>query len=286
MTIDDLLAIKSVSDPQISPDGQSVVYVVSELDRATDKTNSSLWLVPTAGGAPKRLTTAPGPNNHPRWSPDGKTIAFASDRGGSSQVWLLPLAGGEAQQLTRLPIDVSGPIWSPRGDKIAFVAEVYPGLHARADGRERQGTRGGQEQGAYFRPPDDSPLDELGRGQGSHLFVADARSGQARDLTPKLEVNTPPAPFGGSTDYAWSPDGKELAFTAEPVKNHAWSTNNDIWTVSAEGGDAKNVTESNAGADAQPAYSPDGKYLAYVSQARAGFESDLWTLRCTESGER
>ena len=113
----------------------------------------------------------------------------------------------------------------------------------------------------------------------SHLFVADAKSGQARDLTPKLEVNTPPAPFGGSTDYAWSPDGKELAFTAEPIKNHAWSTNNDIWTVSAEGGDPKNVTESNAGADAQPAYSPDGKYLAYVSQARAGFESDLWVLK-------
>ncbi len=103
-------------------------------------------------------------------------------------------------------------------------------------------------------------------GKRSHLFVADAQTGEAKDLTPKLEVNTPPAPFGGSSDYAWSPDGKELAFTAEPTENAAWSTNTDIWTVAAEGGEPRNVTAGNAGADAQPAYSPEGDWLAYVSQ--------------------
>ena len=116
-------------------------------------------------------------------------------------------------------------------------------------------------------------------GKRSHLFVADAQTGEAKDLTPKLEVNTPPAPFGGSSDYAWSPDGKELAFTAEPARGAAWSTNTDIWTVPAEGGEPKNITASNRGADAQPAYSPDGEWLAYVSQARAGFESDQWVLK-------
>jgi len=279
ITIDDLLAVKSVSDPQISPDGKSVVYVVSELDRATDKTDSSLWLVPTVQGEPKRLTTAPGTNNQPRWSPDGRSIAFVSSRGSSNQVWILPVEGGEARQLTKLPIDVSGPIWSPKGDKIAFVAEVYPGMtpdQTAAKDKEKEASK------SKVRTFDRLMIrhwNAWNEGKRSHLFVADATSGQVKDLTPKLEVNTPPPPFGGSTDYAWSPDGKELAFTAEPLKDHAWSTNTDIWTVPADGGTLENRTASNAGADAQPSYSPDGSMLGYVSQARAGFEADLWVLR-------
>ncbi len=116
-------------------------------------------------------------------------------------------------------------------------------------------------------------------GKRSHLFVADVTTGEAKDLTPKMEVNIPPAPFGGSSDYAWSPDGKELAFTAEPAHDAAWSTNTDIWTVPVDGGEPKNLTESNKGGDGQPAYSSDGIWLAYVSQARGGFESDQWVLR-------
>ncbi|GAC1532981.1 MAG: hypothetical protein NVS3B10_27670 [Polyangiales bacterium] len=127
MTIDDLLAVKGVADPRLSPDGTRVVYVVSEIDAKKDRTNSDLWMVPLEGGEPKRLSTSPGADHHPRWSPDGLRIAFVSDRGGSSQVWLLPVDGGEARPLTTLPIDVAGPIWSPRGDAVAFSAEVYPG---------------------------------------------------------------------------------------------------------------------------------------------------------------
>jgi dipeptidyl aminopeptidase/acylaminoacyl peptidase len=279
MKIDDLLAAKGVSDPQLSPDGSLVVYVLSELDRATEKTTSSLWLVPSSGGQPKQLTTAPGTNNHPRWSPDAKTIAFVSNRGGSAQVWLLPIDGGEPRQLTKLPIDVSGPLWAPQGDKIAVTAEVYPGQtpeQTAAKDKEKASSKTKVRMYDRLLIRHWNAWDE---GKRSHLFVADAQTGEAKDLTPKLEVNAPPAPFGASSDYAWAPDGKELAFTAEPTRDAAWSTNTDIWTVPVEGGEPKNLTAGNAGADAQPAYSPDGVWLAYVSQARAGFESDQWVLK-------
>jgi dipeptidyl aminopeptidase/acylaminoacyl peptidase len=279
MTVDDLLAVKGVSDTHLSPDGTLVVYVVSEIDRATDKTNTSLWLVPTSGGSPKRLTTTPGTNNHPRWSPDGKTIAFVSSRGGSSQVWLLPIDGGEPRQLTKLAVDVSGPIWSPLGDKIAFTAEVYPGKTAEetaAKDKEKEAAKSKVRTYDRLLIRHWNVWDE---GKRSHLFVADAATGEAKDLTTKMEVNTPPAPFGGSSDYAWSPDGKELAFTAEPARDAAWSTNTDIWTVAVDGGEPKNLTEANHGGDGQPAYSSDGIWLGYVSQARAGFEADQWVLK-------
>jgi dipeptidyl aminopeptidase/acylaminoacyl peptidase len=278
MTVDDLLSVRGVSDPQVSPDGKWIVYVVGELDREADRTNSDLWLVPTKGGKPKRLTWSPAADSHPRWKPDGKTIAFTSNRAGSSQIWLLDIDGGEARQLTKLDVEVSGPLWSPGGDKLAFAAEVYP-ANSPEKTAEKDEEKG--EAKSKVRIYDSLMIRHWmawDEGKRSHLFVADAATGEAVDLTPALKVNTPPAPFGGSSDYAWSPDGKELAFTAEPAVDLAWSTNTDVWTVDAAGGEPVNRTESNEGADAQPAYSPDGKHLAYVSQARAGFEADLWVL--------
>jgi len=279
MTVDDLLAVRGVADPHVSPDRKSIVYVVSELDRSTDKTNSDLYLIPLAGGDPKRLTTSPGADSHPRWSPDGRTIAFTSDRGGSTQVWTIAVDGGEARPLTKLPIDVAGPIWSPKGDKLAVAAEVYPGTtpdQTAAKDKEKEASKSKARVYDSLMIRHWSSWDE---GKRSHPFLVDVATGAAVDLTPDLAVNTPPAPFGGSSDYAFSADGLTLAFTAEPQKDTAWSTNTDIWTVPTAGGAATNQTAENPGADAQPAYSPDGKKLAYLSQARAGFESDLWVLK-------
>ena len=284
MTIDDLLGVKSVADPQVSPDGKFVVYVMSELDRSTQKSNPDLYLVPVAGGDSKRLTTSAGADNHPRWSPDGRTISFVSTRGGSSQVWLLPMDGGEARPLTKLPIDVADPIWSPTGEQIAFAAKVYPGKSPEETAEIDEKKAKEKSKVQIYDKLMVRHWNEWDDGKRSHLFIVEVATGKAKDLTPRLEVNTPPAPFGGSSDYAFSPDGKELAFTAEPMKDMAWSTNTDIWSVPVGGGEPKNLTASSPGADAQPSYSPDGKYLAFVSQARPGFEADRWALKVRDNG--
>ncbi len=286
MTVDDLLAVKSVSDPQLSPDGKLVAYVVSAVDVEKNKSNSDLWLVPVEGGEPKRLTTSPGADNHPRWSPDGKTIAFNSDRSGSTQIWLLPLDGGEARPLTKLPIDASGPIWSPKGDKIAFAAEVFPGKSPEETAKIDKEKSESKSKARVFDSLMIRHWTSWDEGKKSHIFVCDAKTGEATDLMPDLKVNTPPGPFGGSEEYAWSPDGTEIAFTAEPLENHAWSTNTDIYTVPASGGPRKNVTEANKGADAQPQYLFDGRHLAFVSQERAGFEADSWVVKVADLDDR
>ena len=231
--------MKGVADPQVSPDGKSVVYAVSAIDRKTNKTNTDIWMVPLAGGESKRLTTLPGTDNHPRFSPDGKTIAFVSDRGGSNQVWILPLDGGKARQLTHLPIDVAGPIWSPKGDAIAFVAEVYPGMSA--DSTAEKDKKKAEPTESKVRAYDDlmfrhwTVWDE---GKRSHLFIADVKTGEARSH-PRLQGQRAPAPFGGSNEYDFSADGQSLVFTAEPVKDRAFSTNTDLWIVPAAGGAAE-----------------------------------------------
>ncbi len=279
MTVADLLAVKGVSDPQVSPDGSLVAYVVAEVDVEANKSNSSLWMVAIQGGEPKRLTTTPGTNNHPRWSPDGSKIAFVSSRSGSAQVWLLPIDGGEPTQLTKLPIDVSGPLWSPKGDKIAFTAEVYPGTTPEETAKKDKEKADAKTKARTYDSLMIRHWTSWDEGKRSHLFVCDAASGEAKDVIPNWKANVPPAPFGGSSDYTFDGDGANLAFTSEPLENHATSTNTDIWVVPAEGGEAKNLTADNPGADGQPAYSADGKWLAWVSQKRAGFEADQWVLK-------
>jgi Tol biopolymer transport system component len=127
MAVADLFAFKRVADPQISPDGKSVVYQLSTVDFAANKSVTNLWIAATDGKTqPRQLTSSNKADRHPRWSRDGTKILFESTRSGDPQIWVIDLAGGEARQLTTISTSASNAIWSPDGKHIVFVSAVYP----------------------------------------------------------------------------------------------------------------------------------------------------------------
>jgi len=126
MKVEDLFAFKRVADPQISPDGKTVAYVLTTVDLPGNKSSSSIWLAPTDKGQPRQLTNTTKKDRHPRWSPDGRRILFESNRSGENQLWMIDVGGGEARQLTTISSEASNAIWSPDGRNIAFVSAVYP----------------------------------------------------------------------------------------------------------------------------------------------------------------
>jgi dipeptidyl aminopeptidase/acylaminoacyl peptidase len=265
LAVDDLFRLKDVDDPQLSPEGKWVAYTVSTRDLKEDKTRSQIWVVPTAGGEAGPMTEKAASSSHPRWSPDGKYLAFLSARDeGKTQIWTLNRNGGEAQQLTETIQDVDDFEWSPSGDRVVLVLRD-PSPEEIAAAKEKES---GVEK---TKPKTPAPhvidrlqfkFDEIGYldRRRTHLYVLDMATQKMTQVT--------------SGDYddrepAWSPDGRFLAFasnrTAEPDRNF----NSDIWAVAADNPDkGKTMLQltRNQGADVSPAWSPDGKWVCYVSQ--------------------
>lgn len=273
-TISDLYRLKGVADPQISPDSRRAVYVVRETDLPAGKSRSNLWGVDLQSGAAAPLTISEKTNRSPRWSPDGRSIAFVSNRGGEDQVWILPAAGGEPRLLTGLAAAMP-PVWAPDGRSIAFGADVYPECGADAacnkriaDTRAAGPLKAHVADGLLFRH-----WTEWKDGRRTHVVVADVGAGTARDLTPG-DFDAPPFDTGGEANYAYSPDGKELSYASNHDPDAASSTNSDLWIVPATGGAARNLTSENRAFDGRPAYSPDGRFLAYATQRIPRYESD------------
>ena len=154
LEIEDLFRIKRVSDPKISPDGRWVAYVVTQVNKDENNSNSDLWIVPSEGGEPRQLTSSPKHDRHPRWSPDGKWLAFESNRGGKFQIHLIPIDGGEARELTSLSTEAQQPVWSPDGKRIAFVSAVFPEFSDKpfkesdAANKKKEGARKSKVKGA------------------------------------------------------------------------------------------------------------------------------------------
>ncbi|MEX0735826.1 MAG: S9 family peptidase [Bacteroidota bacterium] len=286
IAFDDLISMGRVTDPRISPDGSTVAFVVTYHSVAENRTNSNIYLVPTAGGEVRQLTAARGANNSPRWMPDGSTIAFVSSRDGESQIWTIPVSGGEAKKISSISTGVSGLTVSPDGALFAFASEVYP--DCPDDDCNKKTAAAAEQSKSKARMFDRLPYrvwNSWKDGKRSHLFVMPAPGGPAKDLTPG-DFDVPPIDLGGNWDYAFSPDGKEIAYAMNPDPMVAISTNNEIYAVAVSGGASKRITNNPAN-DSQPLYSPDGRFIAYRAMTRAGFEADQrgLMLYSRDSGE-
>lgn len=278
ISFNDQISLKRLADAQISPDGRTVAYVVTVVDKAANRGKRSIWTIPTAGGAPTELITSARNDDSPRWSADGRKIAFLSSREGAPQIFVADIDGRNARRVTDVPLGVADFIWSPDGNQFAFSTEIYPDCRdlacvaARAEAESKSKVSAVVADRLLYRH-----WDSFKRGRRSHLFIIPAAGGMARDLTPG-DYDVPPFSLGDPTAYHFSPDGREIAFVRNIENQEALSTNNDIFTVSSSGGEAKRITAANAGSDSAPRYSPDGKWIAYRSQARNGYEADRFRL--------
>jgi dipeptidyl aminopeptidase/acylaminoacyl peptidase len=278
ITFDDMIKLHRVSAPQISADGKWVAFTVSTPDMEANRNASNVWIVSTAGGEAMQLTQS-GHDSSPAWSPDGKALAFLSSRDGNSQVYLLSMEGGEAKKVTTLSTGADLFQWAPDGKSIAFISAVYLDCKddacnsKRDEEREKSKVKARIYDHLLFRH-----WDHWSEGKRSHLFVMPVDgNASARDLTPAADYDIPPDQRGEVNDFAFSPDGKEICYTAVPDKMEAISTNGELFIVPVAGGETKKIT-TNPGFDGNPVYSPDGQYIAYHAQLTAGYEADRWRL--------
>ncbi|HYG65228.1 MAG TPA: S9 family peptidase, partial [Thermoanaerobaculia bacterium] len=289
--------MQRISDPRPSPRGDRVAYVLRTNDLEENRARTDLWMVNIAGGAggdAVRLTSDPAADNTPRWSPDGKSLYFLSTRSGSSQVWRLDMSAakpGDPVQVTDLPLEVANLLVSPDGSRLAFSLEVFPDCQTLACTRERLDHKEkGKVKAQLFEGGFVRHWDTWSDGRRNHLFTAsldkDGKVGEPRDLvdlTRGMQGDAPSRPFGGTEEVAFSPDGRTVIFTlrmaGEDNREEPWSTNFDLWEVPADGSRApRNLTAANPAWDTQPAFSPDGKTLAYLAMSRPGFEADRFRI--------
>jgi dipeptidyl aminopeptidase/acylaminoacyl peptidase len=297
MTFADLMAMKRVSDPQISVSGKWVLFSVTDVSLKKNSKTNHLWVVPLSGGKEVQVTNGPGESNG-RFSPDGNTVMYSA----AGQIAIAPwddAAGtiGAAHAVTSLETEADGGIWAPDSKHFVFVSEVYPECESKAAGAQRfedEASCNAAKDAVASKSPVKAQIftdllyrhwDHYVGEKRSHIFYGEVEGGVSaipEDLTPASVVGDHEAPtfqLSAPLGYAISPDGKEIAYVVNLDKVPAESTNNDVYVlqVGAAPGTAKKVSTS-PGSDDGPAYSPDGKWLAWRSQKRAGFESDKFRL--------
>lgn len=279
---DTLLRLQRISDPQISPDGRTVAFTVQNVDVTANKKPVQIWTVSIDGGTPRQVTLTGDDNERPRWSPDSKHIAYISSRDGSSQIWLMDPDGANASQVTHFAAEADGVLFSPDGKNLLFTSNVYPdcGADDACNKAKIDADAASKSKARIYTELLYRHWTQWQSKRRSHLMVVPVSAGTPKDLTPGTR-DVPPFSLGGPDDYDISPDGKEVCYSMNADSVPAISTDSDLYVVSIAGGDSHKIT-STTGADSSPRYSPDGKFIAWRAQSRAGYESDRWRLMTLE----
>ncbi len=270
----DMLTLKRPSDSRLSPDGRLVAFTIGTPDMIGNRVVSQIWVMNADGTGQRQITNAASSSSSPRWSPDGRKIAYVH----AGQIWTMEPDGDDKEQVTKISTGAGGPVWSRDGQWIAFSSEVYPECttdecnKAEDERVDASKVKAKVTERLLFKH-----WNEWRDRKRTHVFVVSARGGTARDLTPG-DFDSPPYGAASGVDYSFSPDGSSIVYLRNPDKVEAISTNSDIYIQPINDGSAKNITAGMNGYDASPVYTPDGKYLLFRSQPRAGFEADRWRI--------
>ncbi len=294
-SVHDMLAMDRIGEPQVSPDARNIAFTLRVTDLEANKGRTHLWLVGVDGTGLRRLTTHPAGCSNPRWSPDSRTIYFVSARNGGSQVWRISIDGGEAEQVTHLPLDVGCFAISPDGRHLAVSIDVFVDAatldetKARLEEISKRKSTGRIYERLFVRH-----WDAWKDGRRAHLFVLPIEpaaqsptdsGGAPIDVMKGMDADVPSKPFGGAEEFTFTPDGREIVFSARNVgREEAWSTQLDLYAVPIDGSaPPRLLTPGNQAVITRPVFSPDGKSLAYLAMQRPKYESDRQRIVVAES---